>query len=350
MSNCGGCKLPLSAEGEGATCSACKFKFHFSECCSLKDVSWRTMGPRRRSNWTCADCRKKNGGKEDENDDDDEDVNDHDAVEIEEDIRKEKALRVEALEKVRDPMAKQLMTLFDKRFDSFEKTIAKMMLESEKKVGQKLADFEDNLNFYGDKVEEASSTVKNIQQKLVLIEKRLEKSENENMELKTRLRNLEIQLVETTQQEYNNKIEISGFKGIVNEVEVTNKILAKADFAAGEVDFKALKITRVGEDKREKQSIVVQFRSQEVRNAVMSKIKKNKTYTKLQGILESDGSSIFINESLSPYYKKVLYEASKVKKEKNYQFLWVKEGKILLKKNVTSNIQKIKCLADIGKM
>lgn len=307
------------------------------------------MGPRRKT-WTCADCRKKSGGKENDENDEGDDVSEFGDVENEEDQKKEKDLRDEALQKVRDPMAKQLVILLDKRFDNFEKLMSKMFLQSEKKVGKKLDDFEHNLNYYGDKVEETCSTVKNLEQKLVLMEKRLEKSESENAELKTRLRNLEIQLVDTAQQEYNNKIEISGFKGDVNEVEVTNKILAKAGFTAGQVDFKALKLKRVGEDKKERQSIVVNFRSQDVRNSVMTKIKKDKIYSKLQGILENDDSPIFINESLSPYYRKLFFEAKKVKKEKKYTFLWVRDGKILLKKTATSQILKIKCLADLSKM
>lgn len=76
------------------------------------------------------------------------------------------------------------------------------------KQSKKLADFKVSLNYHGDQVDEATKTVKALDQKLILLEKRLDKSEAENKELRTRLRNVEIQMNDLAQKEFSNQLEI----------------------------------------------------------------------------------------------------------------------------------------------
>ncbi|KAI5702057.1 hypothetical protein M8J75_016177 [Diaphorina citri] len=182
------------------------------------------------------------------------------------------------------------------------------------------------------------------------MERRLEKSESENKELRTRLRGMEIQIQETAQKEFSCMMEISGIKN--KEVDakiVTGKVLEKAGFSPAAVKTKVEKITKaVGESKVEKTVISVRFESQEVRNEVLSKIKKDKVYANLP--INSDGTFIQINESLSPYYKKLFFEARRVKIEKKYSFLWIKDGKILLKKTEQAKTMRISCMDDLGKL
>ncbi|KAI5719838.1 hypothetical protein M8J76_015710 [Diaphorina citri] len=104
------------------------------------------------------------------------------------------------------------MDVMVKKLEDMEKKLTNSYKDSEKKVSKKLEDFEATLSFYGDKIDEATKSVKAMEQKLVLMENRLDKSERENKELKTRLRNMEIQMNEIAQKQYNNQMEISGVK------------------------------------------------------------------------------------------------------------------------------------------
>ncbi|KAL1448505.1 hypothetical protein WDU94_005619 [Cyamophila willieti] len=157
---------------------------------------------------------------------------------------------------------------------------------------------------------------------------------------------MEIQVNGLEQKNFNNKIEISGIKDkAVEKDEVTRKILNKMDSKAAEIQFKTEKLTREGENG--KTSIVVEFRTQEVRNMVLTKIKEKRLYSQLGDVFPNNGSNIYINEALCPYYKKLLYQANNIKRDKKYAFLWVKDGKILLKKAENGKTMRLDCLDDL---
>lgn len=336
MNNCNACGEPMPSDGDGVACSVCQDVLHF-ECSTLKASSWRTMGPTRRATWRCAKCYmaskgKKTGGSDPTGGSDLEDDNDSEPEAVPVDMQ-------------------QMMDMMGKRLGVMEEKMEKMFTAADSKATKKFEEFITSLNYYGEKVDDATNTVKSMEQKLIMMEKRIEKSENENKELKTRLRNMEKQLNELGQKEFSSKIEISGIKdSSINQDEVVKKILQKID-DSGVIQFRAHKtVFKVGEEKTEKTSILVAFQSNEIRNKVLSQIKEKKIYQKLEGILPNAGESVFINEALSPYYKKLLFEASRVKKDKKFAYLWVKDGRLLLKKTEQGNILRLECMDDLGKL
>uniref|UniRef100_A0A8D8U173 PHD-type domain-containing protein n=1 Tax=Cacopsylla melanoneura TaxID=428564 RepID=A0A8D8U173_9HEMI len=306
--DCGECSMELPVDGDFASCSQCKKGYHF-DCTTISESSWRSYGAERRKGWKCAYCSDKN-------------------------------------RKIRSTQATKAGDGGDrwdevfKRFDDFET-----------KIDKKLKDFEDNLNFYGEKVEMAAKTMKELEQKLVMMEKRLEKTEGENKELKTRVRSMEIQMNELDQKDYNNKIEITGIKNVnVNVTTVVETIFEKAGITSGEIQHREEKVTKGSESSAAKTSIVVHFKSQDERNKALGKMKTQKVYMKLGSSVNQDSSYVFINEALCPAYKKLFYEVNRVKKDKRLAFLWVKDGKILLKKTENSSVLKISCGEDLGKI
>lgn len=318
---CGRCneELPGVEEMDAACCSSCKKRFHF-ECNTLSETSWRTYGPTRRGQWKCSYCK---AGTDPKN-----------IINVEDGNRTPSGPPTGEVIVSNNQLYEVL-----KRFDSFEKNVA-----------GKFKEFETSLNFHGDQVEDAIKTVKALEQKIVLLDKRLEKSETENRELKTRLRSMEIKINEVDQRDFNDKIEITGIKSKnVNEVMAVKKILEKAGYADGEVQHRVQKNVRTVEN-QERTTITVQFKSQAERNAVLTKIKKEKVYGKLENHVNIDSSSVFINEALSTYFKRLFFEANKVKREKRYAFLWVKDGKIFIKKTPDANAMKLSCMDDLAKI
>lgn len=330
-SACAVCNLELPSDGDFAKCSKCSNGYHF-DCSTVSGSSWRSMGQGRQAAWRCSTCYKNN------------------AVGRTQDA----ASRTQEVAEVpisSNEIVKQLTQVFEKRFGAMENSMRNMFVDLEQKTTKKLEDFELALNFYGDKVDEASTVVKEMEHKLVLMERRLEKSEGENKELKTRLRNFEIQMNEIAQENFNNQLEITGVKNKnINAEVAVEKILEIAGFSAGEVSHKVIKSTKIGENEQERTTLSVLFQSQQDRNMVMTKIKKGKIYDKLEDTVNSDLSPISINEALCPYYKKLFYEAKKVKKDKNYTSLWTQQGKILLKKTATSKIMRLSCMDDLSKL
>lgn len=66
-----------------------------------------------------------------------------------------------------------------------------------------------------------------------------------------------------------------------------------------------------------------------------------------KGFTPSENSTIYINESLTPSNRKLHAEARKIKKDKNYKYLWVKGGNIYIRKQENSQRIHIKTMSDI---
>lgn len=354
-SQCGRCEQPLPTEGEldYATCSICSNGYHF-ECTTVGESSWRTMGDNRRGTWKCPTCRnpatadaKAGNTPQPVKDGKERSCKQKESAKQKE-LTKEEVINLES----DVPLINQLIEKMVALENSLTQKIDGGFLNSSndmKELKTKIAGFETTLNFYGDKVDKAVITVKEFEHRMILMERRVDKSESENKELKSKLRSMEIQVNGQNQKDYNTKIEISGIKDSeVDKDKVVKQILNKVENKAEEIFFKSEKVTKKGENG--KTSLVVEFRSRDIRNMVLTKIKEKRLYTQLDDVFPNNGSHVYINEALSPYYKKLMYQASKIKREKNYAFLWVNDGKILLKKAEGSKIMRLDCMDDLGKI
>uniref|UniRef100_A0A8D9F9J5 PHD-type domain-containing protein n=1 Tax=Cacopsylla melanoneura TaxID=428564 RepID=A0A8D9F9J5_9HEMI len=324
MSKCGGCNKSVPTDGDYATCGFCKKSYHFT-CTTVSDSSWRSMGPERKASWKCVTCKSipiKNTASRKNSDEIPTDNSDNAGNYL---------------------SAGQISQLFNKRFQDFEKMI-----------GTKLTEFGESLTYYGETIKELSTQIKKVEQNNVVLEKRLEKQEVEIKELKKKTRDLEVMVEGREQRENGDKIEITGFKEKAIDENVFMKKLLEKTGCIGEsgVEFKVMKTMRpAGNDGRgSSQTLVVTFKTMATRNMVLDKIKKEKLYGKMGDIVGDSNAMIYFNEYLTPYYKKLYFEARKVKTEKKYAFLWIKHGKILLKKNENSRIETLVAMSDLGKM
>jgi len=68
-------------------------------------------------------------------------------------------------------------------------------------------------------------------------------------------------------------------------------------------------------------------------------------------IRTNDSIPIYINEHLTQYWKKLLSDAKKEGRPKDYKLVWYKEGKLLAKKNMADrNVVRIVSRADLVKL
>lgn len=59
---------------------------------------------------------------------------------------------------------------------------------------------------------------------------------------------------------------------------------------------------------------------------------------------------LYLNEHLAPHNKKLLKETKDFAKEKNFKYVWVREGKVFLRKAEGHKIFKIRCESDLLKL
>ncbi|KAI5714976.1 hypothetical protein M8J77_008488 [Diaphorina citri] len=315
---CGRCNEELECDNptEFPTCCNCDKSYHF-QCNTVGETSWRTMGPQRRGAWTCASCKGNSTSRTKSNTSN---------------TQSPSVGRANADGGNAD-------VLFSQRFSKLEDLINKRM-----------DDFQTSLDFIGKQMEDLAVAVKNVEKKNVLLEKRLNTQEAENQELKSRVKHLETMFHQREQKDQATKMEISGFKDTkVDENQFVAKVIQAAGLNEEDIQFRVEKIVKEPMDKKgvKTQTLVVQFRTEATRNDVLAKIKSGKVYNKLGDLVPT---KIFFNEYLTSYYKKLMYEAKRVKEEKKYAFLWVKSGKILLKKTKDSKIEALLCNDDLRKM
>lgn len=335
--NCGVCKKELpnkAAELDCTRCSQCMVGYHF-DCCNLKFSSWKSMGITRRSEWTCLKCRKKtDGGTEDE------------GKEVNEEQDNENLGGTPEPRKERD---------YSKKLNNEPDTIAKMIEEKfdnmQKFIEKTMEDFKKTLNFYGGQIEDLTTSMKSLEQKNLKIEKDLETQKAINTEMKTRIRNLEIAVEQKDQLGRNTEMEVTGFKNnVVDEKLFVRTLLEKAGTTEMQVKIKK-SVKPPKNDKPGNTTIYVHFQSEDDRNTVLSTIKEKKLYTDMNATIQSTNPvNLFFNECLTPYYRRLFYEARRLKIEKKFAYVWVKNGKILLKKTSESQTQVLSSMDDIGRL
>uniref|UniRef100_A0A8D8ZBE4 FP protein C-terminal domain-containing protein n=1 Tax=Cacopsylla melanoneura TaxID=428564 RepID=A0A8D8ZBE4_9HEMI len=313
MDLCGSCELDILEDF--CYCVVCKSKYHF-ECNTISESSWRTMGPERKAAWKCSSCRN---------------------------VKKPNKNNVPEM-----PTGTGNKENEDKTIE----TISKQFAMQNKKMDERFNAFEATLNFYTDKFDTLATSMKTLEQKMLIVEKQLQKSESENKELKKRVRDMEVQTNTMEQKQNNNLLEITGIKDKeINENNLMEKIMEKAELEPGNnIQYRVEKVVKPTKDNRYNTTIFVHFNSQVNRNSVLNKIKQGKLYNKVQELKNNDSTSMFINEYLCPYYRRLFFEANKLKKEKQFAYLWIKDGKILLKRTKEGKTENLVCMDDLGKL
>lgn len=97
-------------------------------------------------------------------------------------------------------------------------------------------------------------------------------------------------------------------------------------------------------------NIVVRFVSRKVRNEFYARAKKARLSTEDLGFPSNVKQPVYINEHLTGANKKLLAQALKLKKEKNWEFVWTEQGQVKARKTSDSNVVRITCEDDLGRI
>jgi hypothetical protein len=107
--------------------------------------------------------------------------------------------------------------------------------------------------------------------------------------------------------------------------------------------------TRVGSD-RHPGIIVSMVRRYDAEEVLHKRRVKRNLNTHDIGLTLTPSEPVYINESLSPARRALLYAARQVKKEKNYPYLWVRGEKIYLRKEEGSKAIAVRNMDDLAKL
>ncbi|KAH7965260.1 hypothetical protein HPB49_005460 [Dermacentor silvarum] len=143
-------------------------------------------------------------------------------------------------------------------------------------------------------------------------------------------------------------LKIQGLPQVQNE-DLKKTIENIVDCLGIEVNARDIDVAhRVPSKDKKKPNIVVKFLTRNARDKLLAAAKKTKLSTNQLGFREDE--PVYVNEHLCLENKVLLSKARLARREKNWKFVWVTQGKILMRKTEKSPVLHITCAADLEKV
>lgn len=222
---------------------------------------------------------------------------------------------------------------------------AKLMDDLKKFIATQFQDFSKCLNHNEELVKSLTLSLENISTKLQETNQRCDALEKENSVLRSNVYDLQSELLELQQYSRRTNIEISG---IPESDQEDLSLILSALFGNDHVNECVSVVHRVPTSRKDRhKNIVVQFNSKENRDFYLSSYKKcNKNANDVNK--QFDKTPIYVNEHLAPKLKRLLFLAKSFKRDHNFKFAWVKDGKVFVKQKEDSRAFRIRSEEDFS--
>lgn len=182
------------------------------------------------------------------------------------------------------------------------------------------------------------------------LRKLLREGEAERVEMRERLERLESIVESIEVEKIENNVIITGVErqsGSEKARDVVMKIFKKVLKDVREESV--VKAYRMN-DRRENSPLIVQLERKEQKVELLKARREMGSITTIECSLKGKTSHIYINEQLTPYTNDLFYKARGVKREKKYQHLWTRDGKIYIRKDDNSERIRIRNKPDLGRL
>lgn len=220
----------------------------------------------------------------------------------------------------------------DPNFTPTMKDMFKMMHETHKTVC-----------FLADKFDNFTKKIEQIEQQNKIIRK-------ENIDLKQRIKDLELNQFHHQQQQFNKHLTIHGVPMKPNE-DLKNIITNITKIIKIGISSEQIKSCRRMNSNNQQNSpiIVAEFDSTEIKQDIQKHFKLNGPVMVQQLFTNTTNNSqkIYMNEYLHEYTRKLFEDTKRIKTKYNIKYVWVKNGVILIREKSDTEIIKIKHHDDI---
>lgn len=259
------------------------------------------------------------------------------------------ALSEKAPSTVKD-LGKVLLEMTTKFLDALSdiKTHVEKVNPLNNAIKAELASLRASVNFTSESFDELKTEIKSLRKDLNDAKNRNLEFQKENAQIKKELCDTRKQLIDLQQYSRRNNIELKGIPFAENEdlEKVVEKI---ADCLRVELTSQDLDVVhRVPTKTNNVPNIVVKFVSRSKRDKVLKSARKNRLNTAMLGF--KTNVPVFVNEHLCLENKVLLSKTIQRKKDKNWRFVWVSEGKVLARKSENSKVIHISCEDDLAKL
>lgn len=208
-------------------------------------------------------------------------------------------------------------------------------------------DFNSSYELLNSKLEDNTKALKENTEKINAYLDIIETLTAENKSLKEKVQLLENRIEETEQYSRRNCVEVHGVPVSDGKVIETVKDVGRA--IGMNIEDNMIDACHLLGKKRNTDSppgIFVKFLRRFDAEEVLTKHRaKRELSTRHLG--HSTDNRIFINESLTPSRRKLLAMARETRRQKNFKWLWVRGGKIFIRKEDNGPVTIVKCQADL---
>lgn len=228
--------------------------------------------------------------------------------------------------------------------------VLKAIQELSKEHKTSIKDFNKSYELLNDKLSENTVMLKDQNEKITQYIEKIDQLATENKVLKERIQVLEDKLDDTDQYSRRNCVEIQGVPVKDNNVLQTVKDVGSAlGFDIQDTMVDACHTLGKKPNSKDPPGIIVKFVRRMDADTLLAKRRLKRDFSTRHLNLPTD-SPIYVNESLTPYRRKLLAMARDERRKHDYKYLWVRRGTIFLRKVDNGPVVVIKCLADLAKV
>lgn len=217
------------------------------------------------------------------------------------------------------------------------------LTEAVQELTERCAQIENSQTFLSTKYDHFMEALQSTKKQMSEQEATIRRQDETIRRLQDALYEHAVALDETRQYSRRDCLELTGVPIIPNDQ--PKKLVQEVATAIGvSLEDESISIAHRLPDRSMKGRIIVKFTQRDKRDEIYKRRKQltGKTTRNLPSINSELGKSlgnptkIFINESLTPYRKKLFGRIHSFKKENNFKFIWTSNGKIYLTENETA--------------
>lgn len=312
---CLSCHEKLSDDEVFLSCAECEYNYHIGACSGVNQANYKKKSEIAKKTWKCATCKTSQARGSSQG------------------TTKQKEAGLDLAKEIADIQSK-LATVLE----------MKSKLDNIEAIMTTVGCIESSVKAMSDKYDEVLTRMETQSADITGLKKRMEKLEEKVDDQETKKLRQEINNLEQYSRQQN--MEIHGLPQHTDEklLDKINLLADKLKIARlSDADVEAVHRLPLRGDKDASERIapvLVRFSSRVTRDKWLSK--KNE--------LKDKQSKIFLNENLTAQNKDLLWRMKSKAKEKEYEFAWVKNGKLFVRRAPRSKIIRIASVDDLEKI
>lgn len=369
--SCSGCLQKIS-NGRYLSCSICDEAYDL-DCANINSHQFSVMSKDKKGKWICPSCHNKKNKSDNTNTpvvstlargcyrrDPSSSPEDAGSIIIDHVTHRKKLQtsvpNVSSPTQIDDSLLLAIRSEIQSSIDRSMKTAIETALsrefESLKIEINSLRDLKCSLEFLSDEYDKIKSD-------LQASEERVKSLTNSNQVLQTRVEELSQRLILVEQHSRETNIEINGIPESKTEnlISVAKQLCSTISVSPAVVETASCtRVRKMNSSDNRPRAIIVKLpsiRSRDEILAAVSKFNKNNQTDKLNAAhlgFAGAKTPVYVSEHLSPYFKALHARTRQVAREKSYQFVWIRNGHIFVRKNDKSPAKQIKSYDTLNKL